>query len=500
MAKKNYSKFPTYKQKNESQFNYAIEGRLPPQAIELEEAVLGAVMLENAINDIIGILKPESFYKDANCIIYKAILRLAHQSFPIDILTVTQELKKTGELESVGGAFHITQLTNRVASAASVEFHARIVAQKAIARDLIKASTETIEACYDEGSDCFDLLESASNKIFNINEISTKTDFESTAQLVKKALDDIEKNGNNADGITGIPSGIQSVDKLTGGWQKQNLIIIAGRPAMGKSAFVLSAANNAAFEFNKKTALFSLEMSKAELMRRLISSEMEINNRKLKSGKLEDYEWQQIHEKINKFYKENLFIDDTPSISVFELMAKARKLKEKKGIELIIVDYLQLMTADSSGYGNREQEISFISRSLKGLAKSLDIPVIALSQLSRSVETRGGGAKPKLSDLRESGAIEQDADMVGFLYRPSYYGIKDDGNGNTVADSDAYLLIEKHRDGPIDDAKFKFIGEFTKFVDCDYFTKQELPFSAIQPQRDFTEPNKNWAVQEDLPF
>lgn len=480
-----------------TQFNYSIEGKMPPQAVDLEEAVLGAVMLENKINDVIGILKPESFYKDANATIYRAILRLAHQSFPIDIMTVSEELKKSGEIEIVGGRWYITSLTDRVASAGNVEYHARIVAQQAMKRDLIRESTKTINDCYDDSTDCFDVLENASNNISRINEITKKSDFESTAQLIKKTLDTMEQNGKSSDGIIGVPCGIQSIDLLTGGWQKQNLIIIAGRPAMGKSAFVLSSASNAAFEFKKKTALFSLEMSKDELMQRLISSEVEINNRKIKSGKLDEYEWGQIHNKVNKFYTENLFIDDTPSISVFELKSKAKKLKEKKGIELIIIDYLQLMTAESNGYGNREQEISFISRSLKGLAKELDIPIIALSQLSRAVEQRGGGCKPKLSDLRESGAIEQDADVVGFLYRPEYYGISDDGTGQNFEGGEAFLLIEKNRNGPLDDAKFRFVGQYTKFLDWQY---QEPTVSAIQPQVDFTEPKKSWGEQEDLPF
>lgn len=465
-------------------------GKMPPQAINLEEAVLGAIMLEkNAISIVIDILKPKSFYKDRHEIIFSAAINLFNRSEPIDILTVTQELKKTGELELVGGAYYITQLTNSVASSANIEFHARIIAQKYIQRELIRISTDTINAAYDEGSDVFDLLENAEKSIYKITESNKKTDFENTSQLLKKTLERIEENGNRKDELSGLPSGLLKLDRITGGWQKQNLIIIAARPAMGKSAFVLSCASNAAFEFNKKVAVFSLEMSKNELMERLISSECEISNRTLMRGKLQDYEWQKIHDQTNKFMKHNLFIDDTPGISVFELRAKARRLKEKQGIELIIVDYLQLMTAESSGYGNREQEISYISRSLKNLAKELDISVIALSQLSRAVETRGGGSKPKLSDLRESGAIEQDADMVGFLWRPEYYGLTDDGEGGSFEEGAAYLLIEKHRNGPLDDAKFRFIGEFTKFTDWE--------ISPLKPNKDFTQPiNYN----EDQPF
>ena len=467
--------FTTRRTSNSSESNQQlIDGKMPPQAIELEEAVLGAIMLENCANTVIDILKPKSFYKDAHSRIYSAITNLSNQSSPVDILTVTEELMKTGELDIVGGAYYITQLTNRVASSANLEFHARIIAQKFIQREVIRISADAINNAYDDGCDVFDLLEKTEKNIFQITEGNVKSDFESTAKLIKKTLDQIEKNGNSVDNISGVPSGLQALDKITGGWQKQNLIIIASRPAMGKSAFVLTIANNAAFDFNRKVGIFSLEMSKNELMERLISSEAEIKNRKLRSGKLEDYEWSQIHNHSAKFYKENLFIDDTPGISVFELRAKARRLKEQHKIELIIVDYLQLMTAESSGYGNREQEISYISRSLKGLAKELDIPVIALSQLSRAVETRGGSAKPKLSDLRESGAIEQDADMVGFLYRPEYYDIKDDGQGNQFEGGESYLLIEKHRNGALDDAKFRFIGEYTKFIDWNTYSNKSL--------------------------
>jgi len=476
----------------------SVEGKLPPQAIDMEEAVLGAIMLEkDAIINIIDILKPHSFYKESHVHIYGAIQKLFNRSEPIDILTVTEELKKAAQLDAVGGAYYITQLTNRVASAAHVEYHARIIAQKHIQRELIRVSTKTINDAYEESNDVFDLLENAGNSIFNISEVNTKTDFESSGQLIKKTLEEMEKNGNNIDGITGIPSGLSSLDRITAGWQKTDLVIIAARPAMGKTAFVLTAARNAAFNSNKKTAIFSLEMSKTQLMHRLISSEAEINGKQIKSGKLDQNEWGRIHSITGILCKENLFIDDTPGISVFELRAKARRLKEKKGIELLIVDYLQLMTAESSGYGNREQEISFISRSLKGLAKELDIPVIALSQLSRSAETRGNGSKPKLSDLRESGAIEQDADMVGFLYRPSYYDITTDADGRQLEGSEAFLLIEKHRNGPLDDAKFKFIGEYTKFTDWDEINFIKAP--TIQPNHDFSEPRKDWET-EDIPF
>ncbi len=471
-------------------------GKMPPQAVDLEEAVLGAMMLElDVVSNTIDILKPECFYKDVNSRIYSAIIRLSNQNEPADILTVTQELKKTGELEIVGGAYYITQLTNRVASAANAEFHARIVLQKFMQRELIRIASVIIKESYEDNADVFDLQARAEKNLSQITEGNIKQDFESTAKLIRKTLERLQENGTHEDGLFGLPSGLTSLDRITGGWQKQNLIIIAARPGMGKSAFVLSSASNSAFIYDKKVGVFSLEMSKDELMERLISSEVEINNRKLRSGKLEQHEWDSVMKKCDVFYKENLFIDDTPGISVFELRTKARRLVQKKGIELLIVDYLQLMTASNDGYGNREQEISFISRSLKNLAKELNIPVIALSQLSRAVETRGGGNKPKLSDLRESGAIEQDADVVGFLWRPEYYDIKTDDDNVPFSPGESFMLIEKNRNGPLTNARFKFIGEYTKFVDWDDFDFAPQKSLAMAPNNDFTD-----NPDDDKPF
>ncbi|MDQ3047530.1 MAG: replicative DNA helicase, partial [Bacteroidota bacterium] len=387
-------------------------GKIQPQAVELEEAVLGALMLEkDALTNVIDILKSDSFYKDSHARIFGAIERLFTRSEPVDILTVTQELKKTGELDIVGGAYYITQLTNRVASAANAEFHARIVAQKYIQRELIRISTKTINDAYEEGSDVFDLLDNAEKNLFSIVEGNIKKNYDKMSTLIRKAIDQIETTRNNKGNFSGVPSGLTALDRLTSGWQKSDLVIIAARPAMGKTALVLSVARNAAVDFNKPVAVFSLEMSSLQLVTRLIASESELPGEKLKKGTLEDYEFQQLNDKIKKLAEAPLFIDDTPGLSVFELRAKARRLKEQHNIELLIVDYLQLMTAGGEGKGNREQEIATISRSLKGLAKELEIPVIALSQLSRAVETRGGDKRPQLSDLRESGAIEQDADM-----------------------------------------------------------------------------------------
>ena len=491
-------------------FPQLVDGKMPPQAVELEEAVLGALMLEkDALTEVIDILKPQSFYKDAHVRIFGAIQELFTRSEPVDILTVTQELKKTGELDIVGGAYYITQLTNRVASAANAEFHARIIAQKFIQRELIRVSTKTINDAYEEGSDVFDLLDNAESSLFSIMEGNIKKNYDKMSNLIKKAVEQIEITKNNKGSFSGVASGLTALDRLTSGWQKSDLVIIAARPAMGKTALVLTMARNAAVDFKKGVAIFSLEMSSLQLVTRLIASESEITSDKIKKGQLEDYEFQQLNDKTARLADAPLFIDDTPGLSVFELRAKARRLKEQHNIELIIVDYLQLMTAGGEGKGNREQEISTISRSLKGLAKELEIPVIALSQLSRAVETRGGDKRPQLSDLRESGAIEQDADMVMFIHRPEYYNITEDVEGNSTAGM-AELIIAKHRNGPVDSAKTRYIGQFTKFTDLETFGQGNDYGSAsagITPSQEFTMPSNSVIrgskmndIEEDHPF
>jgi replicative DNA helicase len=483
-------------------------GKMQPQAVELEEAVLGALMLEkDALTNVIDILQPQSFYKDAHVRIFSAIQQLFTRSEPVDILTVTQELKKNGELDLIGGAYYITQLTNRVASAANAEFHARIIAQKFIQRELIRISTKTITDAYEDSSDVFDLLDTAEKNLFSIVEGNIKKNYDKMSTLIKKAIEQIEISKNKKDGLSGIPSGLTALDRLTSGWQKSDLVIIAARPAMGKTALVLTMARNAAVDFGKPVAVFSLEMSSLQLVTRLISSESELPSEKLKKGNLEDYEFQQLNDKIKKLAEAPLFIDDTPGLSVFELRAKARRLKEQHGIEMIVVDYLQLMTAGGEGRGNREQEIATISRSLKGLAKELEVPVIALSQLSRAVETRGGDKRPQLSDLRESGAIEQDADLVMFIHRPEYYNITEDETGMSTAGV-AELIVAKHRNGPINSAKTRYIGQYTKFADLDTLDQNADYGSAdagIKPSQDFgsssvIKQSQKWDIDEDHPF
>ncbi|MEZ5145562.1 MAG: replicative DNA helicase [Bacteroidales bacterium] len=454
-------------QKNNLQMAFSEHGRVPPQAVDLEEAVLGALMLEqNALTAVVDILKPDVFYKEAHQVIYAAIHRLFAKSEPIDILTVTNELKSSGELELIGGAYYITQLTNRVASTANIEYHARIISQKFIQRELIKLSSEIIKDAFEDTTDVFDLLDKAEKNLFAVSETNFRRDYDSMQSLVREAIKDIESARDHEGNLRGVPSGFTDVDRITGGWQKSDLVILAARPGMGKTAFVLSMARNIAVDFNIPLAIFSLEMSSIQLVTRLISSETQLSADKLKKGNLENYEWEQLNAKIGKLVDAPLFIDDTPALSIFELRAKCRRLKAQHDIQMIIIDYIQLMSTGGDNKGNREQEISTISRSLKALAKELNVPVITLSQLNRSVETRGGSKRPLLSDLRESGAIEQDADLVLFIYRPEYYKIDQDEEGNSTQGL-AELIIAKHRNGALADVKMTFIDRFAKFTDFD---------------------------------
>ena len=442
----------------------ANQARIPPQATDLEEVVLGALMLEkNAVNAVIDILTPEVFYKETHQIIYTAIKELFAKSEPIDILTVTNQLKSTGNLDVVGGPYYISLLTNRVVSSANIEYHARIILQKYIQRQLIVISSEIIKDAYEDTTDVFDLLNSAENKIFQISENNLKRSHNQMPDLVNMAIKDIETARNSTSTLRGVPSGYTELDRITQGWQKSDLIILAARPSMGKTAFALNLARNAAVDFNKPIAFFSLEMSSVQLVTRLISTETSLTADKLRTGNLAEYEWQQLNSMVTPLVNAKIFIDDTPQLSVFDLRAKCRRLKQQHDIQMIFIDYLQLMTAKGDKNGTREQEISNISRSLKSLAKELDVPVLALSQLSRSVETRTGSKKPILSDLRESGAIEQDADMVLFIYRPEYYNLSEEDGESTKGK--AIINIAKHRNGKLGDVNLKFIGQYAKFED-----------------------------------
>ena len=463
-------------------------GKLPPQALDLEEAVLGAMLLEQAaVNQAIDIVKPDSFYKEGHQKIYESIVDLFQKGEPIDILTVTQELKQKGVLEEVGGAFYVSQLTNRVASTANVEYHARIIAQKFIQRELIRISNEIIKDAYDETTDVFDLLDKAESSLFQVAEGNIRKNYDKMNSIIRETIQNIEAARQNKDGVSGVPTGFTELDRITAGWQRSDMIVLAARPGMGKTAFVLSMARNMAVEFDVPVAVFSLEMASAQLVQRLVASESEISAEKLRKGDLADHEYQQLHQRIGRLSDAPIFIDDTPALSIFELRAKCRRLKAQHGIQMIIIDYLQLMTAGGDGKGNREQEISTISRSIKSIAKELDVPIIALSQLSRSVETRGGDKRPILSDLRESGAIEQDADIVGFIYRPEYYGLDTDADGNPTAGV-GELIIAKHRNGALGTVRMRFVGRLAKFANLDQFEESPFTGSAMKPNESFGEP------------
>ena len=451
------------------------KGKIPPQAIDLEEVVLGAMMIDKkGVDEVIDILSAEAFYKDAHKHIFEAIFKLFENSEPVDLLTVSSQLKKDAKLDMVGGDFYLISLTQRVSSSAHIEFHARIILQKYIQRSLIKISNEIIEEAYDETKDVFDLLDNAEAKLYEVTQGNVKKSTETAQSLVIQAKKKIEEISNK-EGLSGIPSGFTKLDRLTSGWQASDLIIVAARPGMGKTALTLTMARNIAVNSNIPVAFFSLEMSSVQLITRLISSETGLSSEKLRTGKLEKHEWEQLNVKVKTLEKAPLFIDDTPSLSIFDLRAKARRLASQYGIKMIVVDYLQLMTAGGSQKGgNREQEISMISRNLKALAKELELPVIALSQLSRAVETRGGSKRPLLSDLRESGAIEQDADIVSFIYRPEYYKIEEwDDDERSPTEGQGEFIVAKHRNGGLENIRLKFIGHLGKFDNLDDF---DTPF------------------------
>ena len=501
MEKRNPLKI--YETENQAIINLS-DGKIPPQAIDLEEAVLGAMLIdEKGVNEIIELLSPEVFYKRSHQLIYESIERLFRESEPIDLLTVSADLKKNKNFEPAGGDFYLISLSQKVSSSAHIEFHSRIIIQKYIQRKLITISNEIIQKSYNESTDVMDLLDEAESKLYDVAQGNIKTSTESAQNLVIRAKARIEEIAKQ-EGLSGVSTGFEKLDKLTSGWQPSDLVIIAARPGMGKTALALSMARNISVQQKIPVAFFSLEMSSVQLITRLISSETGLSSDKLRTGKLADHEWQQLNIKVSDLESSPLFIDDSPSLTIFELRAKARRLASSHGIKLIIIDYLQLMNIGSSNKaGNREQEISTISRNLKALAKELDIPVIALSQLSRAVETRGGTKRPILSDLRESGAIEQDADIVSFLYRPEYYGISEwDDDMKTPSDGQGEFIVAKHRNGALDSIKLKFIPNLGKFEDLGGF---DSPFefqSKLNPENklsDFSEP-RNKDEDDDMPF
>lgn len=469
MAKKSDSK-------KSARPNYDLEKlksstKQPPSAVEVEMAVLGAMMIdEEAVPKAIEILKTDSFFDKRNATIFSAISSLYEGGEPIDTVSVYEEIKKEGKLDDVGGAAYISKLTQDVSSAANIDYHARVVMEKWILRRLISSSMDIATLAYEGRDDVFDLLDAAETKIFQISEEGIKESFTSMDKAVKEAWELIEAIHAKKISTFSVPSGFAELDELLGGFQKSDLIIIAARPSMGKTAFAMSAARNSAMDHNVPIGVFSLEMATNQLVTRLISAEARINAHSLRTGKFKAEDGAKVSRIIHKLSKAPIYIDDTPGISILELRAKARRLKNEKKIGLLIIDYLQLINP-SYNLDSREREISTISRSLKALAKELNIPVIALSQLNRQVETRTD-KRPQLSDLRESGSIEQDADVVIFINRPEVYGITqftgEDMRGEST-EGVAEVIIGKQRNGPIGEVRLRFIKDYARFENLERF-------------------------------
>lgn len=441
-------------------------GHLQPQAKDIERVVLGALMIDkDAFTVVSEMLRPESFYEPRHQKIFEAIQSLNLNEEPVDILTVTNQLEKKGTINDVGGAPYIVELASHVASSANIVAHAKILAQKHTARQLISFASNIETKAFDPMVDTDELMQEAEGLLFEISQKNMKQDYTQIAPVVQKAVEIIQNAKSNKSGLTGIPSGFTKLDDITSGWQKSDLVIIAGRPAMGKTSFALSIAKNIAVDFKEPVAFFSLEMNNVQLVDRLISNVCELDGKKIMNGQLNDSEFARLDKNLEHLLKAPLYVDDTPGMSIFELRTKARRLVREKGVKLIMIDYLQLMNANGARFGNRQEEVSTISRSLKGLAKELDIPVLALSQLNRGVEGREGleGKRPQLSDLRESGAIEQDADMVLFVHRPEYYHLYEDANGNDLHGK-AQIIIAKHRKGATGDVLLSFQGQYTRFA------------------------------------
>jgi replicative DNA helicase len=438
---------------------------MQPQAVDIEKMVLGALMVDkDAFSVVSEILHPETFYEPRSQKIYKAIQTLSLNENPVDIMTVVEELKREGTLDDIGGAGYILELSERVASSAHIEYHAKILAQKYLARQLISFASVIETKAFDETVDVDELMQEAEGSLFELSQKNMRQDYTQIDPVVKQAVEILQKAAANKGGLTGIPTGYAKLDDYTSGWQRSDLVIIAGRPAMGKTSFALSLAKNIAVDYDTPIAFFSLEMNNVQLVNRLISNVCEIEGKKILNGQLDDEEWKRLDKNVRKLQAAPIYIDDTPGMSIFELRTKARRLVREKGVQVIMIDYLQLMNANGARFGSRQEEVSTISRSLKGLAKELDIPVLALSQLNRTVEGREGidGKRPQLSDLRESGAIEQDADMVLFVHRPEYYRIFTDEKGNDLHGK-AQIIIAKHRKGGTGDVLLNFRGEFTRF-------------------------------------
>jgi replicative DNA helicase len=447
---------------NESSSGVLFGGRVPPHALDFEMALLGAVMVDgSAIPSVIEILEfPEAFYREAHRKIYAVVIGLFRKDEPVDLLTVSEELRRKGELDSVGGVAYLAEITGRVSSAANAEHYAKVVAEKSILRSLMAAASEIGAKSTEEGADAFEMIDSAETTIFEIAQRHLRKNFVSIKKLATETLEMLSAIHGQHSGITGVPTGFTKLDELTGGFQKSDLIIIAARPSMGKTALAMSIARNAAVDHKIAVAVFNLEMSSQQLALRLLCSEARVNMQEARTGRLPESEWPKLSAKVGRLATSPMFIDDTPALTVLELRAKSRRLKNEHDIGMIVIDYLQLMSSPKT-MESREREISTISRSLKALAKELNIPIVALSQLNRQVEGRTD-KRPMLSDLRESGAIEQDADVVMFIHRPEVYGILayDD---DTPTEGTAEILIGKQRNGPIGDIRVAFHRQWAMF-------------------------------------
>ena len=462
-------------------------GNRPPQALDVEEAVLGALLIEpNCIDEAMDELSPNCFYSERHRMIFEAMRSLTNEHVALDLLSVSQKLKAAGNLEAVGGTVALVQLSQKVGAAAHIEYYIRILKQKCIQRELITASYEILKSSYDESVNVDDLIDQAQTKVFAAIQNNVKKDVQEIGKVINDALDDIQKLQGSS-GLSGVPSGFASLDRITQGWQSSDLIIIAARPSVGKTAFVLNLAGNAAVDFNMPVAFFSLEMPSIQLAKRMMVSETKLSGDKFRGGeKIQDWEWKQLDIQLKRLVKAPIYIDDTPSLPVMEFRSKVKKLVKQKGVRLVVVDYLQLMQGPSKLRGMREQEVAAISRTLKATAKEMNVPIIALSQLSRQSENRqGSNRRPQLSDLRESGSIEQDADMVIFIHRYDYQGLNEDPNdvGKTQ------IIIAKHRNGAIADIDMRFRADEVRFVDDQESlvnTADSMPVSS--------------AMNDDVPF
>ena len=438
-------------------------GNRPPQALDVEEAVLGALLIEpNCVDEAMGELTPNCFYSEKHRMIFEAMRVLVNVHAALDLLSVSQKLKDTGNLEAVGGTVFLVQLSQKIGAAAHIEYYIRILKQKCIQRELITASYEILKTSYDDAVNVDDLIDQAQTKVFAAIQNNVKKDVQEIGKVINDALEDIQKLQNSS-GLSGVPSGFESLDKITQGWQASDLIILAARPSVGKTAFVLNLARNAAVDFNMPVAIFSLEMPSIQLAKRMMVSETRLSADKFRGGeKIAEWEWKQLDIQLTRLVKAPIYIDDTPSLPVMEFRSKVKKLVKQKGVRLIVVDYLQLMQGPSELRGMREQEVAAISRTLKATAKEMNVPIIALSQLSRQSENRqGGNRRPQLSDLRESGSIEQDADMVIFIHRYDYQGLSE--NADDIGRTQ--IIIAKHRNGAIADIDMKFRADEVRFVD-----------------------------------